>query len=123
MPLWGGAASSLGRWGRTGWAGPAELRRRVMRCPEDKPLFMGTNYLISTSLSPPLPSGCGVRGSNLTQRAITLRAVPRKVMQVTFPSRPFEALFEDAGQASKGSPARPVGGASPLATEPRRQAA
>ena len=116
MPLWGGAASSLGRWGRTGWAGPAELRRRVMRCPEDKPLFMGTNYLISTS-------GCAVRGPILTQRAITLWAVPLKVMQVTFPSRPFEALFEDAGQASKGSPARPVAGSSPLATEPRRQAA
>jgi len=23
-----------------------------MRCPEDKPLFMGTNYLISTSFKP-----------------------------------------------------------------------
>jgi len=91
MLLWGGPASSLGRWGRTGWAGPAELRRRVMRCPEDKPLFMGTNYLISTSLSPPLPSGCGVRGPNLTQTAIALRAVPRKVMQKSPHPRPFEA--------------------------------
>ena len=123
MPLWGGAASSLGRWGRTGWAGPAELRRRVMRCPEDKPLFMGTNYLISTSLSPPLPAGCGVRGPNLTQTAIALRAVPRKLMQISLPPRPPKAPFKEGVQASKGSPARPVAGASPLATEPSRQAA
>ncbi len=93
MPLWGAPTSSLGRWGRTGWAGPAELRRRVMRCPVDKPLFMGTNYLISTSISPPLPWGCGVRGPNLTQTAIALRAVPRKVMQKSPYPRLFEAPF------------------------------